>query len=564
MTRLIAIMLIFVVWSASAATRLVPSQHATIQAAHDASSSGDIIRVSDGTYNERVTMSTSGLTFIGNATGTGVVMRGFTVSGADNWKVIGFEITHTDTTQSRAILLNGTCTNWLIADNYIHDNHLEAIQTQAAAASGWGTIRGNQIYYIAHPGSLQPADVAIAGSLNTHRWVIEYNHIERASDFIDLYGTNHIFRNNWMHNYRDAYWSVNGHPDFFQPGSDGTQTFTRHHVYEANFCGDAPSAEAHWALWQNQSNFGDTNMLMRGNVGYDIGNAGVAIIQTDKVQTYNNTFHDMLNQSAGHIWNWYSDITVGGLLINSVSSDFGVATLAINIETPDNQVTASHNWGYQSGSHASFLGTTDPLFVAPGSQDFRLQSGSPLRGVGTHITTITNGDGSGASFGVPDSHRLIDGWNLVEGDIISFPGGGTARITFIDITNNIITVASSITWTNNQRVYFGPRGYQADIGALPFNAAPLTAASLSRVGTTYTVTPVGDARGVWFYVDGIPTTWDYDAPYQTTIASGTVTAKAYAYYAQTWPVVNASDVGETGTSPYRNRGQAVRMSGVTP
>jgi hypothetical protein len=44
---------------------------------------------------------------------------------------------------------------------------------------------------------------------------------------------------------------------------------------------------------------------------------------------------------------------------------------------------------------------------------------------------------------------------------------------------------------------------------------------------------------VWFYVDGIPTTWVNAAPYAATIASGTVTAKAYALYAQDTPVVDA-------------------------
>ena len=61
------------------------------------------------------------------------------------------------------------------------------------------------------------------------------------------------------------------------------------------------------------------------------------------------------------------------------------------------------------------------------------------------------------------------------------------------------------------------------------------------------MTPTGDARGVWFYVNGIPTTWDATSPYSATIASGTVTAKAYALYAQSEPVVTATQ-GEQGGS----------------
>lgn len=530
----------------------------TITKAEDNMVAGDRVNVANGTYDERVTITTSGtpanpITYYGNATGTGVVMRGFTVSGADNWRVMGFEITHVNTTFARGFLLSGLCTNWLIEGNYIHDVNQEGINTSFGGPGSdpqRGIIRDNYIYWIAHPGSLQSGNTAIAGGLGTDHVLIEYNHVERSVDFVDFYGTNHVKRNNWMHHFRDEYWSVVGHPDFFQPGSDGAQTLTRHHVYEANRCGDAPSDQAHWALWQDNLGgglkFGDTNMLMRNNVGYDIGNAGTGVIATDKVQQYNNTFEDMLDESNGNIWNWYRSIaqnggSVGGLLINSVISDDGISTDAINIEAPDNLVTASHNWGYLAGSETSYIGTTDPLFVNISTHDYRLQSGSPLRGVGTHITTITNANGSGTSFGVPDSHRFFDGWGIVEGDIISFPGGATARITYIDITNNIWTVASSITWTNNQRVYYGPRGYQADIGAYPFGVTFLSAATYSVAGGTATISTTGDARKVRKYRDGIPVAEDYDAPFTFADHQAGDTYKAYAFYAQEWPVVNASE-----------------------
>jgi len=62
--------------SASAATRNVPSQYATIQAAVDAAVSGDTISIANGTYNEQVTVSNSHthLTFVG-ASQTGVKLQ---------------------------------------------------------------------------------------------------------------------------------------------------------------------------------------------------------------------------------------------------------------------------------------------------------------------------------------------------------------------------------------------------------------------------------------------------------------------------------------------------------
>ena len=112
-----------------------------------------------------------------------------------------------------------------------------------------------------------------------------------------------------------------------------------------------------------------------------------------------------------------------------------------------------------------------------------------------------------------------------------------------------MTVASSVSWSQNTPVYWGDRGDQRDLGAYPHGANYLTAATLSQNGTTYTVTTTGDARGVWFYVDGIPTIWDYDAPFTATIASGTVTARACALYAQQRSVVVGSAGPGGGPSP---------------
>jgi hypothetical protein len=123
----------------------------------------------------------------------------------------------------------------------------------------------------------------------------------------------------------------------------------------------------------------------------------------------------------------------------------------------------------------------------------------------------------------------------VDGDTITV-GGTTTRITAI--SGNTLTVADSVTWTAGAPVYWG-NAARADIGALPFGSKELTAATLTQQGTTYTVTPDGDTRGVWFYVDGVPTTWDATPPYTITAASGDVTARAYALYAQAKPVIVA-------------------------
>ena len=56
------------------ATIVVPTDHATIQAAVNASGAGDTIQINSGTYNESVDVSAGpgSLSFIGNDTGTGL------------------------------------------------------------------------------------------------------------------------------------------------------------------------------------------------------------------------------------------------------------------------------------------------------------------------------------------------------------------------------------------------------------------------------------------------------------------------------------------------------------
>lgn len=543
--------------SARTATLLVPSQYATIQAAANAAAAGDTVRVSAGTYNEQPTLSTSGnsgawINYVGSA---GAICRGFTVSGSYN-RIIGFEIAHVDNSFSGAVVLSGTQSNVEILNNYIHNTRGAGSGEGAAilgATSSYITIRGNTLYYLGFvSGYWTNSNQTGVNSypVTSHHWLIEYNIIQRSGDFIIAYGTNMVVRNNWLWDFANSYWPGSYgdtmHADIFQPGSDGVQVGTRHQIYERNFCGDDVEASSHGCLFQDSNDYGDTNLMVRGNVFYNFGSGGLGAVRVDKVPAYNNTFYSMNNVTGGGGAAMFIAYGTGGSLNDMFSStiiDGCNGANAIEVVAPST-CTTERNLGHTAGSHSSFVSTADPQFVSPANptRNFHLQAASPAVAFGTNVVRITSADGSGTSFEVTDALLLFDGWGMVDGDTITV-GSTTTRITSITWPTSV-TVADSVTWTNTQPVWWGT-DTTPDIGALPYGSADLIWAQINQSGTTYTVTPTGDTRGVWFYTDGIPTSWDSTPPYQATIASGVVTARAYALYAQKNPVV----IAQSGEPP---------------
>ncbi len=514
---------------------------------------GDTVRVQPGTYSERVSLSTSGTSnsWINLVADGQAICRGFDLTGVSYVRIIGFEITHTDTTYKDGIDLMGTCTHVEILDNHIHDVTRNGLVAGSSGAyPSYITVRGNTLYYMGHVGSYyDPGGIGIGTCYITpHHWLIEYNIVRRAADaFIVAFGTNNIVRNNYCWDFQNSYWNTSDatvHADVFQCGSDGVAVGTRHHVYERNFFGDVVQADAHAGLWQDTMMAGDTNLLVRGNVAYNFGNGAFGVVSTKKVVYYNNTIYQITNGPAINWWKHSSSTNypIGASALNTIIDNVAAnSSGSIYLETGTPATTIANNLGYQCPVHSSFIVTNDPLFVDPStnSHNFRLKANSPARAAGTNVLWVTSANGSGSSFTVSDSQLLCDGWGMVDGDTITV-GGTTTVITNIDWASNIVSVRGSVTWTNGMAVYWGT-DTGPTIGAFPYGSTPLTSATFAQSGSTYTVTPTGDARGVWFYVDGIPRTWASAPPFTATITNGTVTAKAYALYAQASPVIPATN-----------------------
>jgi hypothetical protein len=526
----------------------------TIQRSITNRAPGDIVRVQAGTYSERISITnagTSGAWINWVCDGT-AICRGFDMNAAHYVRLIGFEITHTNTAFDYGITYNSGSSYVELIDGYIHNIKGGASHVDLSGNNHL-TMRGNTVFY---------TDCIIGVWTNASAYgfvtdqsggnfLMEYNTIQRCGDvFLGTFGTNCIARNNYCWDFRNIYWNADTslHSDVFQDGSDGQQLNGRNHIYERNFCGDMTEINSHFGIWQDVDSHGDTNSVIRGNVVYNFGSGGVGIrAESDKVSAFNNTFYNMANlgtgPSAGTVFVAYksgSDVRnpIDPLCANTLihTDTANISPGSIDNESSSGKVVC--NLGYLTWPNASYVSTNDPLFINPSSHDFHLQSASPARAKATNLVWITSLAGSGTSFTVNDPFLFFDGWGMVDGDIISV-GGSLTMVTNINWTTKTFIVNSAVTWTNLMPVYWGS-DTAPDVGAFPYGSSNLTSAAIYVGGNVYTVTTAGNARGVWFYVDGIPTTWVANPPYEATIASGSVTAKAYALYAQATPFVVAS------------------------
>ncbi len=532
----------------------------TMNKANSGRVGGDVIRVEPGTYSEQITLANSGISgspITWLADGNGVICRGFWCSKS-YIRIIGFEITHSGTTFSNAIAMAGSadCSHIELIDLYIHDTYSTSAAIRVAGggthSASYITIRGCRIYYPGSDGGTTNvvAGGVYAGSPSDSHWLVEYNTIQRAGDFIDLWSDHCIARNNYLGDYNDSYDSDGSptHVDFFQAGSDGTATGTQYHIYESNYMYDNVAGNSHVNQHRNTVANGDTHILIRGNVAHNVGSYALQCGAIPYVAVYDNTYvgvSTLATRTASAI-NWNAEggnPSLNGYAFNNIFQDTattGYSTL-FSI-SGGSSVTKSNNVGHHTPTDSSLVSTADPLFVDLANGNFNIQLDSPAKGAGTNLSTVTSADGSGTSVNVSNSFLFIDGYGIAEGDLVQIGTQSIARIT--SISGDTLTLSRSVTWKSGDPVYWkAEAGSGQDIGAYPYraNGCALTSASISNSGNVYTVSlsdPV-TARMVIFYENGIPQPAVFDPPFTYTSSGGTVTAKAYARFAGPLEVVTA-------------------------
>jgi len=113
----------------------------------------------------------------------------------------------------------------------------------------------------------------------------------------------------------------------------------------------------------------------------------------------------------------------------------------------------------------------NPYFADEGNNDFHLTLGSPCIDAGAFLTK-TRQAGSGTTILVEDAGYFIDGFGIVEGDLIQLQGETeTAKVTYIDYSSNSISVDRSLSWSSGKGVSLAYTGSAPDIGAFEYESS---------------------------------------------------------------------------------------------
>jgi len=354
------------------------------------------------------------------------------------------------------------------------------------------------------------------------RNLFDHNEIKSGEgDCHDLGGTNLVIRYTSCHDINGA---SNEHIDFVQVigGVAPTMSFsllehnTFQHCYnDGNNC--------HAMLLRNGPGFGSSDtVIFRYNYiqnvdgsGPSYGGAGNDSAPNGAI--YNNTvnFSSLQTQNGGCAFLWDSPVATGAQVINNICYNTHTGPWSITGSTTSGLFgngniayttgySGSWNAPYSNEATYSTLRNQNPLF-ANYPTDGTLQSGSPARGSGVRLTTVSSGCGT-SSLVVGNSHFFQAGWgpsnNPAQGDWIRVGASTTVQISSITYASNTLTLANSIACSNGDSVYLYKdssgtvvlSGANPDIGAYPFvgggpavtlNPTSLTFSS-QNVGTTAT------------------------------------------------------------------------------
>ena len=366
--------------------------------------------------------------------------------------------------QEGILLVNDSHHNW------IHDNSIGRVGFSTATTSNGGVMRiGN----------------CCADGDNSH-----YNLIERNTLF---YGGHHllqvktsynVIRNNYFHNEEWMAWpghsgTMAGHRLIIVEGGDVSPSNVQQNVIEGNtfaFSGLPPDAGG-----SNAVSIRAPNNILRRNVFHDNDLAGLnlATFSWPSDARFTHVYHNTFFRNGYSVGTSYKPFQAGLSLIRYETSGMAITDVVIK-----NNIFWQNNWGqsitYESVASAAqivshnWLESGDPRFVNvsgsadplnPTLLDFRLRDDSACVNAGGFLTQTTT-SGSGKAIPVVDPKFFIDGYGIVEGDLIQLEGSTIkVRVLSVDTIGRVLNVDQASSWSAGQGVTLAYSGATPDLGA---------------------------------------------------------------------------------------------------
>lgn len=439
---------------------------------------------------------------------------------------------------------SGNCTLHSTTSGPTSLTTLQSVATNAYVALGWtvgaGTMFGHS-QFMGGPGS----DALISGNTATY-----YN------EFIALGSPNSrvVVRNNTM--------GINGRYSFDHHDGVLSAGNNQDILVEGNYAVDNNNADSRVPLGLYEETT-DSHIIARYNWTYRSKGTGgfhrANATTGQGVYFYNN---DVGVNGANYMGMYTGQVYTDSVAPNNCSKNNIWYNATVGDDPYDyhgTNIVVDHDL-YCCGTGVPY-GTNninaDPQFVSVSTGDYHLQPTSPARGAGTYLTTAIGSGSAAVSLTVNNANFFQDGWAGVNPDWIAVGSVGNAvQITSIDYTNNIITLASPLSWSAGAPIYLykNSNGTQVLYGSAPdIGAYPYTAGSSDTTPPTVSITyPTNNATvsstvsvsatasdnvgvtRVEFYLDNALQQTDFSSPYlwswNTTLTSNgshTLSAKAY-------------------------------------
>ena len=164
--------------------------------------------------------------------------------------------------------------------------------------------------------------------------------------------------------------------------------------------------------------------------------------------------------------------------------------------------SGTYDWSeWQAAAFTDGELRNNPELADPTGGDYTLSSNSPCIDAGAWLTTCNGGGISSTTVTVYDAGYFCDGFGLIDGDTIMV-GSNEVTITDVNYGTNVITVDSSISWSNGDPVSYVYSGSAPDIGAYEFvsSGPDTTPPQISNVILTESNPLDTDPSFGWIYI----------------------------------------------------------------